>query len=72
MNIRNILPWVSIVAALITVYLNWVQTKEILKLKKLATGEALPEPLPVGSSGGGCGCGGGSHVTDPYKAQPIF
>lgn len=69
MNIRNILPWVSIVAALITVYLNWVQTKEILKLKKLATGEALPEPVPGTQGSGGCSCGG--HSTQ-QSAYPIY
>lgn len=69
MNIRNILPWVSIVAALITVYLNWVQTKEILKLKKLATGEALPEPAAGTPGSGGCSCGG--HSTQ-QSAYPIY
>lgn len=61
MNIRNILPWITVAAALITVYLNWVQTREMLKLKKLAEG--------------GCDCNNNAAsnglVTEHYHANPI-
>ncbi len=65
MNIRNILPWITVAAALITVYLNYVQTREIIKLKKMAQGD--------------CGCAkNGSEplsnglVTEQYHASPIM
>lgn len=59
MNIRTFLPWITIAAALITVYLNYLQTREINKLKKLAMGEH------------DCNCNQNGVVTEQYHAHPI-